>query len=109
MKPGVSTTLCIRHELDMSTVEKVEFLFKQERSPAAPALALKTWIPENVGDVTENEGVFLINFTPAETNRFVHCAPFYCDPKITLQGGKIADTAIITLFCTETLWGEADG
>ena len=109
MKPGVSTTLRISHELDMSTVEKVEFLFKQERSAAAPALALKTWIPENVGDVTESAGVFFVDFSPQETNRFTQCASFYCDPKITLQGGKIADTAIITFFCTETLWGEEDG
>lgn len=108
MKRGTTPRLRLGHDLDLTAVERIDFLFKQERSEAAPELLKKTWLPVG-GEVEEKSGVFEIPFTEAETRLFAAGKPFYCDPRITLIGGSIPATAILQFSCQETLWGEADG
>lgn len=107
MKRGTTPRLRLGHQLDLSTVERIDFLFKQERQEVAPAILKKTWLPVG-GDVEEREGIFEIPFTGEETRRFTAGKPFYCDPRITLTGGNIPATAILQFSCKETLWGERD-
>lgn len=105
MKRGTTPTLPIEHELDISTVETVRFLFKQKKSEDAPAILIKNY----PGDVSEKNGVFSIPFTEQETRRFKPGEEFYCDPKIKFVNGSIPETEILTLVCNATLWGESDG
>lgn len=105
MKRGTTPTIQIEHELDISGVDSVCFLFKQKKSEDAPAILVKIY----PGEVTEQNGVFFVPFTEAETRRFKPGEEFYCDPKIKLKGGKIPATEILTLNCDPTLWGDADG
>ena len=105
MKRGTTPTIQIEHDLDISVVASVEFLFKQKKSEDAPAILVKNY----PGDVTEENKVFSIPFTEAETRRFKPNEEFYCDPKIKFASGKIPATEILTLVCNPTLWGDADG
>ena len=107
MKRGTTPLLCFSHDLDLSTVERIDFLFKQERSEAAPGLLKKTWLPEG-NQVLEENGIFQIPFTLEESRLFLEGRPFFCDPRITLAGGKIPQSAILQITCRDTLWGEAD-
>lgn len=104
MKRGTTPTLQIEHDLDMSTVSKVEFLFKQNKLELGDPILIKTY-PD---DVTENNGIFNIPFTEKETRLFISNKNFYCDPKITLNNNKIPATEILELSCSPTLWGEVD-
>ena len=105
MKRGTTPTIQIEHGLDIADVTSVDFLFKQKKSEDAPVILIKSY----PGDVTEDEGVFSIPFTEAETRRFKPGEEFYCDPKVTFANGKIPATEILTLNCNPTLWGDADG
>lgn len=108
MKRGTTPRLRLGHDLDLTVVERIDFLFKQERKEAAPMILKKSWLPVG-GEVEEKSGVFEIPFTEAETRLFAEGEPFYCDPRITLTGGSIPATTILQFSCQETLWGEADG
>ncbi len=105
MKRGTTPTIQIGHELDISGVASVRFLFKQKLSEDAPAILVKSY----PGEVTEQSGVFFVPFTEAETRRFKPGEAFYCDPKVKLTNGKIPATKILILNCNPTLWGDADG
>lgn len=107
MKRGTTPVLRLEHTLDLSTVERIEFLFKQERRESAPALLKKTYLPVG-GQVQEAQGIFEIPFTVEESRLFAAGQPFFCDPRITLTGGSIPPTAILQLSCQDTLWGETD-
>ncbi len=107
MKRGTTPVLRLGHELDLASVERIDFLFKQEKAESAPALLKKTYMPLG-GQVTEEKGVFQIPFTQEETRLFAPGAPFYCDPRVTLTGGSIPATKVLQFSCQETLWGEAD-
>lgn len=105
MKRGTTPTIQIGHELDISDVASVRFLFKQKKSEDAPAILIKSY----PGEVTEKDGVFYVPLTEAETRRFKPGEEFYIDPKITLAGGEVPATEILALNCNPTLWGDADG
>lgn len=104
MKRGTTPTIQIQHDLDITTVEKVYFLFKQSKSENSGTILVKHY-PE---DTTESEGVFNIPFIEEETRLFKSNMNFYCDAKIVLVNGKIPATEILVLNCTPTLWGESD-
>lgn len=108
MKRGTTPRLLLGHTLDLTAVERIDFLFKQERAEDAPAILKKTWLPVG-GEAEEKEGVFALPFTEAETRLFAAGKPFYCDPRIVLTGGSIPATAILQFSCKDTLWGDADG
>jgi hypothetical protein len=59
MKRGTTPRLRLGHTLELSGVERIDFLFKQAQSEAAPALLKKTWLPAG-GQVEEEKGVFEI-------------------------------------------------
>lgn len=107
MKRGTTPRLRLGHTLELSGVERIDFLFKQAQSEAAPALLKKTWLPAG-GQVEEEKGVFEIPFTVEESRLFAEGKPFYCDPRITLTGGSIPATGILQFSCRQTLWGEQD-
>lgn len=107
MKRGTTPVLRLSHSLDLTAVERIDFLFKQENRESAPALCKKTY--GATGEVTEEGGIFYLPFTQEETRHFAPGKPFYCDPRITLTGGKIPQTGMLQLSCKETLWGEQDG
>ena len=107
MKRGTTPRLRLGHTLDLTGVERIDFLFKQEKQETAPALLKKTWLPID-GQVEEKAGVFEIPFTEEESRLFEGGRPFYCDPRITLTGGSIPATAILQFSCRDTLWGEKD-
>ena len=102
MKRGTTPTLQIQHDMDITTVKTVEFLFKQHKLECANVLLKKTY----PNDVTEKDGVFYIPFTELETRLFSANRMFYCDPKVTFTDGKIPATEILELHCSPTLWGE---
>ena len=108
MKRGTTPRLRLGHSLDLSAVERIDFLFKQEREESAPSVLVKTYLPAG-GQVTEAGGVFEIPLTKEESRLFAPDRPFYCDPRITLTGGSIPATAILQFSCRGTLWGEEDG
>ena len=108
MKRGTTPRLPLRHTLELAVVERIDFLFKQEREESAPAILKKTWLPTG-GEVEEKDGVFEIPFTEQETRLFKSGHSFFCDPKITLTGGSIPATEILQFFCKPTLWGDKDG
>lgn len=105
MKRGTTPTIPIEHDLNISQVKSVRFIFKQKKAEDAPVILIKSYPDE----VTEENGVFLIPFTEAETRRFKEGKNFYCDPKVTFANGKIPATEILTLNCSPTLWGVHDG
>lgn len=107
MKRGTPPRLRLGHTLNLTGVERIDFLFKQNRQEDAPASLKKTWMPTG-GEVEEKEGVFEIPFTAAETRLFSAGKPFYCDPRIVLIGGSIPATSILQFSCNDTLWGEQD-
>lgn len=107
MKRGTTPRLRLGHTLDLTGVERIDFLFKQERDEAAPAILKKTWLPAG-GEAEEKNGVLEIPFTEKETRLFASGRPFYCDPRVTLTGGSIPATAILQFSCQPTLWGDAD-
>ena len=107
MKRGTTPRLRLGHTLDLTGVERIDFLFKQERQEAAPAILKKTWLPTG-GEVEEKEGVFELPFTADQTRLFAAGRPFYCDPRIVMMGGGIPATGILQFSCKDTLWGTAD-
>ena len=110
MKRGTTPTIRIQHDLDMSTVKRVDFLFKQNKNELEKAILVKTYNPSDTSaEVNEQSGVFRIPLTADETRLFKSGTAFYCDPRITLVNGDIPETEILTLQCCSTLWGENDG
>ena len=107
MKRGTTPRLRLGHDLDLTIVERIDFLFKQDRDETASAILKKVWLPEG-GEVEEHKGVFEIPLTEKETRMFDSGRPFYCDPRITLTGGSVPATAILQFSCQDTLWGEDD-
>ena len=105
IKRGTTPHLSIRFNGldDAAAVESVEFLFKQHSSETAPALLRKKW-PENVQ--REDSGVYRIFLTAEETRRFAAGNYIYMDTRVTLLGGNILPTSIVTIKVTPTLFGE---
>ena len=104
MKRRTTPILQISHDLTISDVDTVQFLFKQEKSEEAEARVCKTYPTE----VTEADGVFSIPFTQEETCKFEVGKIFYCDPRVTFLNGQIPATEILELVCRPTLWSEKD-
>ena len=52
MKRGTTPRLRLGHNLDLNAVERIDFLFKQEREESAKAILKKAWLPVG-GEVEE--------------------------------------------------------
>lgn len=104
IKPGTTPTIRISHDLDIATVQKVDFLFKQIPTQCAPELWVKTY-PDDVAEVA---GVFYVLLTADETARLREGKEFYIDPRVTLVGDVIPNTPVLKLRASYTLWGGCD-
>lgn len=105
MKRGTTPTLRVQIDVDPDIVERVDFLFKQFSSEDAPALLEKRWPSD---DVSYSDGKFLIAISAEETRRFQEQRSLYMDTRISMIGGKIPATEIVTLMMHPTLFSEDD-
>ena len=105
MKRKTTPTLQVTHNLDMALVATVDFLFKHSPRESARKILIKRF----PGEVTEENGVFLIPFTEEETALFTGGCQAYCDPRVVLHSGQIPAVEVFHFSVEETLWGEADG
>ena len=105
-KRGTTPTLPVTVNVDISTVNKIEFIFKQQNSESSAKLVLKTY-PTDVEYDSTNK-LFYIYFTEEETRKFIENKPFYMDTKIVYTGGKIPKTPIIELMMNNTLFTSTD-
>ena len=96
MKRGTTPVLRLGHTLDLASVERIDFLFKQERSEEAPALLIKTYLPQG-GQVAEENGILRLS---------LNCYDFESDKFPTVLAAKgiydsdllILDTAGMELY-----------
>ena len=105
MKRKTTPTLLVSHELDMTQVATVEFLFKHSPREDARKILIKRF----PGEVTEEKGVFSIPFSKEETALFTGNCMAYCDPRVTYRTGQIPHVRVFSFPVEETLWGEQDG
>lgn len=103
IKRGTTPHLSVRFNGldDDAAVESIEFLFKQHPSESAPPL-LKKRYPDNVR--REEGGIYRIFLTAEETRRFTPGKYMHMDTRITLIGGDIPPTSIVTVMVTPTLF-----
>lgn len=106
MKRGTTPVLPVHFSINNSDVETIEFLFKQEKSELAPAILLKTY-PDDV-EYDESRNLYKVAFTSDDTWLFAEDEPFYMDTRITLLGGSIPETNIVTLRMHPTLFEHDD-
>lgn len=106
MKRGTTPTLKIRiNGIDISTVQKIEFIFKMQQREAAKMVILKSFVKDNFNYDTENS-VFSVRFTEEETRLFTPDSTVYMDTRITLDDGTIPETSIAKFNVTPTLFEE---
>lgn len=105
IKRGTTPYLSVRFNGldDGAAVESIEFLFKQHPTESAPPL-LKKRYPDNV--TREDSGIYRIYFTAEETRRFTPGKYMHMDTRVTLVGGNIPPTSIVTIMVTPTLFSE---
>lgn len=104
MKNGTTTTLPVRFNLNGEDVESIVFLFKQEKSNAAPEILVKNY-PGEV-EYTPDSNIFNIPFTEEDTWLFAENELFYMDTKIIMISGSIPETPIVTLRMHPTLFSK---
>lgn len=104
IKPGSTPTIRIKHNLDMSLVQKIEILIKQDRSQDAPALVKKAY----PGAVTESGGILSMPLTATETEKMQQNKDVYIDPRVTCTDGSILGAPIMWMRVVDTLWGDDD-
>jgi len=105
MKRKTTPTLQVSHNLDMTLVATVDFLFKHSPREDARKILIKRF----PGEVTEENGVFCIPFSKEETALFTGGCQAYCDPRVVYHAGEIPAVKIFSFPVEETLWGEDDG
>jgi len=106
MKRGTTPVLPVHFSINNDDVETIEFLFKQEKSESAPELLLKTYPGEVEYD--ESRNMYNVAFTSDETWLFAEDEPFYMDTRVTMIGGSIPETPIVTLRMHPTLFEHDD-
>lgn len=75
--------------IDLTDVESIEIMFKQERSPAAKPLKTALWRADGTGSATtdpETENGILVPWTMEETYYFAPEREFYLHARIWLVG-----------------------
>lgn len=105
IKRGTTPHLSVRFNGldDDAAVESIDFVFKQQASETGPAL-LRRRYPDNVQ--RKEGGVYRMFFTAEETRKFVAGKYIHIDTRITLAGGNIPPTSIVTVMVTPTLFSE---
>lgn len=108
MKRGTTPVLPVHFNINNDDVETIEFLFKQEKSESAPEILLKTY-PSGDVEYKESSNIYNVAFTSDETRLFAEDEPFYMDTRITMTGGSIPETNIVTLRMHPTLFAQDEG
>ena len=105
MKQGLRFTMAVEFDIDLDTVKKIEFLFKQKGNSSDTALKTATYPEDATRKGTEN--IILIPWTQAETYLFQAGKSFYLDTRITLNDtDNQPETNIVELTMNPTLFSE---
>lgn len=75
--------------LDFSTVEKIEFIFKQHNIASAPALKTALYMRDGSGDArldSEESKIIYIHWDREETYKFVPNSEFYIHARVWIGG-----------------------
>lgn len=106
MKQGTTFSMAVVFDgVDVSNVQTIEFLFKDNRSKSAAAKKTAVY----PGDVTldETRQAFLVPWTAEETYQFT--GQFYMDTRITYKDTPDnPETPIISLVMNPTLFDRGD-
>lgn len=109
MKQGTKFTLAVKlRNVNLASIQKVEFLFKGKRDRTAEALKTAVFPGDAVLSETE-ENTFYIPFTREDTYRFPVGRPFYLDTRVSLFGVRDNPaTPIVRLKMSPTLFDEEE-
>lgn len=105
MKQGIGFTMPVKIDIDFSTVEKIEFIFKRTKNRRDDEIKVAVY-PD---DVTRKEGenVVLIPWSREETYDFPTDTNFYMDTRITLKdSNESPETNIVALKMNSTLFNK---
>lgn len=104
MKQGLQLTMAVEFDVDLDTVEQIEFIFRPKSQGAAQKTAL---YPGDVRRKNDVEDVVLIPWSRAETYQFPAGQAFYMDTRITLKDTTDQpETNIVMLAMEPTLFEE---
>ena len=96
-------------EFSLDDIERIEFVFKQQRSKDAPAIKTVVWDAGGSGDALRIPGTNTVSvpFSEADTYKFKSGKPFYMDTKISIEGsGDNPPTNVVQLTMNDTLFAE---
>ena len=106
IKRGTTPTIGVRLNIQNVEVSTIDFLFKQEMDENGEELVKKSYPDEVDYDAATDR--YLVPLTESETRLFQERHVFYLDTKITLVGGSIPPTDIVTIEMNPTLFAEED-
>lgn len=107
MKQGTHFILPVEFDLDLDTVERIEFVFKQEKRLNSDIVKVNTYPDDCTRQ--ENTNVILIPWTRDETFRFASGRLLYMDTRITLRNSdNQPETEILPIKMNPTLFREGD-
>ncbi len=97
----------VRIHMPLDFVEKIEFIFKQEKDRSAPIL--KSAVYPDTAERYGDKDLVLIPWSKEDTYLFEEDAPFYMDTRITRNDTEDQpDTPIVTLKMSPSLFEEGD-
>ena len=107
MKQGTQFVLPVEIGLDLDSVSRIEFVFKQRSCKGFPSIKINTW-PDDCNR-QEGQNIILIPWTQAETYKFMGGETLYMDTRIALKDSTDQpQTEILALKMSPTLFQEAD-
>jgi len=111
MKQGTTNTLPVEFDIDLNTVSRIEFLFKQKNFTSAAPVKTALWINDNENDTAHrgsaDKNIILIPFSDDETYSFAPNTFFYLDTRITLkESPDNPATNICEILMSPTLFDE---
>lgn len=97
--PILQLSIC---NLDPENVDRIDFMFKQERSEDCEKKVLKTFPGDYV--TVDDQGVFNVQWTAEETRVFAPNKNFYLDVRPIDKDGNIIETVMVILTMNDTLF-----
>lgn len=101
--PTLQLAVC---NLDMESIDHVDFMFKQTRSEDCETKVLKTYPGDDVS--VDDKGVFNLQWTAEETRVFAPNKNFYLDVRPVDKDGNIIETVMVILTMNDTLFKEGE-
>lgn len=101
LKQGINVILPVGFRgIDMSSVSKIEFVFKQEKTPHASCLKVSEYNSDGSGDVMLREGTNILEvpWTSDETYLFIPNSTVYMDTRITVNDSEYNPITTIAEF-----------